>query len=341
LFLLVSRGLRQLAVARSYGEVSRRLGLDVDTRGVSLHGHLGEQRIWIGQVLVGHGPDRQTTCWGVLDLERPLGLGFLLRRRGLRERLRRPRGPALALGDDLDRLVEVHGDDADRVRNLLDPPLRVLLHRALARWRDLVITDASVRVMLRRPPARPDELHDLVNTMRTLAVALVQARVAMPPPPPLAARAPAWEQLAGELGLTFEPAYPGVAGTVDGRSLRITPLRSDDGYRAELRLGLLPHRRTGLAIRPQRGLDGTWSGGQDILFDDPAFDQAFLVKGYDPEQVRELVGPDVRARLLLLAATARIDVDDLRLHAGGLPLDTLALGPFVRESRAVASALGW
>ena len=195
--------------------------------------------------------------------------------------------------------------------------------------------------MLRRPPARPDELHDLVNTMRTLAAALVQARVAVPPPPPLAAWAHACEQLAGELGLTFEAAYPGVAGTVDGRPLRITPLRSDDGYRAELRLGLLPHRRTGLAIRPQRGLDGTWSGGQDIQLDDPAFDQTFVVKGYDPEQVREIVGPDVRARLLALAATARIDVDDLRLHAGGLPLDTRVLVPFAREARDVAAALGW
>ena len=34
--------MRQLHVATAYGEVSRQLGLDVDTRGVSLQGHLDD-----------------------------------------------------------------------------------------------------------------------------------------------------------------------------------------------------------------------------------------------------------------------------------------------------------
>ena len=49
-FLLVRRATRQLAVSETYGSVSRELGLDVDTRGLSLRGHLGEQRLWVGDV---------------------------------------------------------------------------------------------------------------------------------------------------------------------------------------------------------------------------------------------------------------------------------------------------
>jgi len=341
LFLLVRRGWRQLAVARSYGEVSRRLGLDVDTRGVALQGHLGEQRIWVGQVMIGHGTERRMACWGVLDLERPLGLGFLLRRRGLRERLRRSRGPKLPLDERIDRGVELHGDDAARVRQLLGDPVRALLRTTLERWPDLVITDASVRVMLRRPPARAGELHDLVDAMRALAAELVRARRAIPPPPPLGAQAAEWERLAQELGVTFEPAFPGVAGTLDGRPLRITTIRTEEGYRTELRLGFLPHRRTGLQVREQKGPDGYWSVGQDIQFGDASFDHAFVVKGYDPEQVRELLAPAVRERLVALTAAGRIDVDDLRLHAGGLPADPRRMAPIVRDAIVAADLLGW
>src|SRR5690349_9958453 len=113
LFMFARRGMRQLQIASTYGDVARELGLDVDTRGVSLQGHLGDQRLWVGEVMVGHGPDRRMVCWGVLDLERPLGLGLLMRRRGLSERLfRRPRGVRITPVDpDLDRHVEIHGDD--------------------------------------------------------------------------------------------------------------------------------------------------------------------------------------------------------------------------------------
>jgi hypothetical protein len=341
MFLLVRRGWRQLAVARSYGEVSRRLGLDVDTRGVALHGHLGEQRIWVGQVMIGHGTERRMAWWGVLDLERPLGLGFLLRRRGLRERLRRWRGPKLPLDERLGRRIELHGDDAERVRQLLTDPVRALLRTMLERWRDLVITDTSVRVMLRSPPARTGELHDLVDAMRALAAELVRARRAMTPPPALASRSPEWEQLATELGVAFEPEFPGVAGTLHGRPLRITPIRTEEGYRAELRLGFHPHRRTGVQVREQKGPDGYWSVGQDIQFGDPDFDGAFVVKGYDPEQVRELLLPLARERLVALTTIGRVDVDDLRLHVGGLPVDARRLALVVRDASAAADALGW
>jgi hypothetical protein len=343
LFMFARRGMRQLQIATTYGDVARELGLDVDTRGVSLQGHLGDQRLWVGEVMVGHGPDRRMVCWGVLDLERPLGLGFVLRRRGFSERLfRRPRGVRITPVDpDLDRQVEIHGDDPLLVRGLLDGEVCEVTGQMLARWRDLVITDQSVRVSLSQPPSRVDELRDLVAGMRTLAAALSTARRALEPPAGLRLQSDAWRRLADRLDLSFEPAYPSLEGELDGRPVRITPVRTADGYGAELHLGFRAHRRTGLRLRPQVEPDGYWSVGQDIQVGDPAFDAAFVVKGYDPEQVRELLSAPVREGMLALAGTGRLDVDDLRLFVGDLPAEPLELEPIVVQATRTADAMGW
>lgn len=343
LFLLLRRGMRQLAVATAYGDVARELGLDVDTRGLSLQGHLGEQRLWVGEVMVGNGPERRMLCWGVLDLERPLGLGLLLRRRGLSDRLfRRTGGVRITPFDaDLARQVEIHGDEPDLVRGLLTEPVCASLRQLLARWRDLVVTDQSVRIYLAQPMARPEELRELVQGMRTLAGALAEARSQLPPPHALASHALAWQGLAARLGLRFEEAFPGVAGELDGRALRVTPVRTAEGYSTELRLGFRSHRQTGLRLRPQVEPDGYWSVGQDIQLGDAAFDASFVVKGYDPEGVRELLSAPVREGLLALHAVGRLDLDDLRLYLGGLPTEPAALEPIVVQAARTAHALGW
>lgn len=343
LFGMFRRGMRQLAVASTYGEVARQLDLDVDTRGVSLQGHLGEQRLWVGDVMLGHGPERRTACWGVLDLDRPLGLGLLLRRRGLSERLfRRPRGVRVTSGDpQLDRVTEIHGDEPELVGRLLDDRVREVLRGMLTRWRDVVVTDQSVRIYLSRAPERPQELRDLVYGMQVVADALSASRRSLPPPAPLAPTLDAWRAAAEQLGLAVEPAFPGLAGELDGRPVRVTPVRTAEGYATELRLGFRPHRRTGLRLRRQLEPDGYWSVGQDIQLADPAFDQRFVVKGYDPEDVRQLLSAVVREGLLAMDAVGEVDLDDLRLYVGRLPLEPMDLVPIVVQATRTADALGW
>lgn len=340
---LVQRGTRQLAVSDTYGAVSRELGLDVDTRGLSLRGHLGDQRIWVGSVMVDHGHRRSQACWGVLDLERPLGLGLVLRRKGLRDRLRRPKGPRIGLeGDPLDRLVEVFGDDAARVRGLLSAaPVRAVLGPVLERWRDLVVTDQTVRIHLPRPLSRAAELRRLVADMRALAGALHEARGAMSPPTSLGARLDDWRALGAELGLSVEEPYPGLSGRVDDRPVRVTPVRAAEGYAIEIRVGFRPHRRTGLRLRPQEEPDGYWSVGQDIQLADPSFDRAFVVKGWDPDWVRELLGPATREQLLRLLRHGRMDLDDLRLHVGPVARGPDRVAEVVRDAVEAARRLGW
>ncbi len=339
---LVRRGTRQLAVSDTYGEISRELGLDVDTRGLSLRGHLAGQRIWVGSVMVDQGASRRQACWGVLDLDHPLGMGLVLRRKGLRDRLRRPKGPRVSLdGDPLDRSIEVFGDDPERVKALLTAEVRAILVPLLERWTDLVVTDQTIRIHLPRPLARPAELRQLVADVRSMAKVLGVSRRALPPPQPLAARLGDWEALGRTLGLDVEPAFPGLTGELDGRAVRITPVRVSEGYATEVRVGFRPHARTGLRLRPQEEPDGYWSVGQDIQCGDPDFDRAFVVKGWDPDLVRGLLAPEVRSRLVGLLRHGRLDLDDLRLHLGHVRGEPAALLPVVRDAVDTAARLGW
>ncbi|MEQ1564464.1 MAG: hypothetical protein ABMA64_02415 [Myxococcota bacterium] len=343
LFAVARRGMRQLQVATAYGDVARQLALEVDTRGVSLQGYLGDQRLWVGEVMVGYGPERRMACWGVLDHERPLGLGLSIRRRGLSERLfRRPRGVRITSGFvELDRRVEINGDEPELVQQLLDEQVREALASMMVRWRDLVVSDHSVRVILAQPPSRPEELRDLVHGMRVVSGALASSRRQVAPPTALRSSVERWSEVAERLGLGFDACYPGVAGELEGRAVRVTPVRTAEGYAAELRMGFRAHHRTGLRLRRQLEPDGYWSVGQDIQVSDGPFDQRFVVKGYDPEAIRDLLSSVVREGLLALDGVGDLDLDDHRLHLARLPLHPTELVPIVVQAARTADAMGW
>lgn len=343
LFLLVRRGMRQLAVAEAYGEVSRRLGLPVDTRGLSLQGYLGQRRLWVGQVMMGHGPDRRQVTWAVLDLERPLAMGLLIRRRGLSERVfRRARSPEVALPDEeLERRLEVTGDDPRAVRALFTGEVLAALDGMVSRWRDVVVTDQSVRVYLPAPLADTGALQDLVTGLTRLARVLHEARQQVPPSPGLRDMVEPYQALAQRLGLEGSVCYPGLHGTLDGRAVLITPARAPRGYGAEVRLFPREHRDSGLLVERQEGPDGYWSVGQDIQVGDAAFDARFVVKGYDPVAVVERLVPEVREALLRLSERGEVTLDDAHLRVQGLPLDPDTLEEVVGLTRRVADGLGW
>jgi len=342
LFLVVQKGMRQLAVAEAYGNVSRRLSLPVDTRGVSLHGYVDDQRLWVGSVMVGHGPDRELACWGVLDLPRPLAMGLVVRRRGLSERLfRRSRGPEVTLPDaELERLIEVHGDDAGAVRQLLRRDVMSDLKAMVLRWRDVVITDQSVRVHLPRPLATTADLQELVDGLRSLAGKLCDARLAVTPSPALAPLVDRYGELAEELGLALVPAYPGLQGELDGRGVMVSPGRAPRGYSAEVRLQFRDHPAMGLVLFRQEGPDGYWSVGQDIQVGAEGFDDHFVVKGWDPVAVVDKLRP-AQDLLLELAVLGEVALDDHHLRVRGLPLATDTLRDVVALCQQVADELRW
>lgn len=339
LYLLLRRGFRQLQVANAYREVAEQLGLQVDTRGVSVRGFLGDRRVWIGDVMVGHGTERRTEVRGVVALERPLGLGVQIRRAG---RLTRRRGAPVTLGDaDLDRRLAIGGDDPERVRHLLAPPVRDALRSLVDRWPDVLVTDEDVEVRLKSPELTSFGLQALLTAMTRLADALEDARRDVPPPEELRPWLEPWERLAASLGLDFHPWLPALSGRLHGRRVLVVPRRDADRYGLALEVWFQPHPELGLLLRPQVEPDGYWSVGQDIQVGDPRFDEAFVIKGWDPVLVSARLGELSRDLLLDLAARGPLVVDDRGLHLRIHDLEPAKIRAALEQACAAAKAMGW
>lgn len=335
-FLVLRRGWRQFGVADAYQQVARQLGLWADTRGISVHGQLGDRRIWVGEVLVGHGPNRRTETWGLVDLERPLGLGLRVARPGL---FRRGRG--LPLQEEIARRLTATADDPQLGERLLGADVQAALARLVGTWRDVEVTDDVVRVRLAEPEASPARLRMLVDAMLDLAVRLEAARAELPAPASVVPSLPAWETLAAHLDLRFDPRYPALDAELAGRRVRAIARWTARGWRTDLRLWFRPHEATGLRIFAQRAPDGYWSVGQDVPLGDPDFDGLFVVKAWDPLWVAEALVPEARAALVALRDDTDLEVDDHAVVLRDLPNDPEGLPARLERMVALADALGW
>jgi len=345
LYLVARRAWRQLAVAETYRIVARNLGLSVDTRGLSLHGHLRDRRLYIGEVMEGHGTDRRIQYRGVLALERPLGLGLLVRRKAARGWLRRRARASEVRTEDgaFAHQFEVFGDDEGRIHRLLDGGVVSAILAFSRRWPDLTITDHHIRVLLKHPEASAAGLGALVDATQSLADELMRARRAVATPEALAPLLEPWEALGKEIGLQLEPCFPALVGVLRDRQVWAAPRREWDGYAVEVRVRFPEHRALGFLLRPQVEPDGYWSVGQDIQVGDAAFDRGFVIKGYDPSAVRHLLSEAVRDAVLALGAEGDryVEANDRELRIRGILLDAASLGSALGAAVDAANAFRW
>ena len=91
----------------------------------------------------------------------------------------------------------------------------------------------------------------------------------------------------------------------------------------------------------QEGPDGYWSVGQDIQVGAPDFDERFVLKGWDPAAVVEMLTPEVRERLLELSSLGELTVDDHHIQVRGLPLEASTLREVIELATSAAEGLGW
>lgn len=333
-----SRGLRPMAAASAYRNVAWRLGLEADTRGTSMRGHLEDRRLFVGEV-VDEDDVRRRTVVAILDLATPLGLGLVLRKRD-RRRFGRSRAPSLPTGDrKLDEWVELRAFEPERAGLVVHGDVRDAVKRLLKLSIDLEITDLWVRVRLRRPPSSEASLRTLVEALRQTVLSLEAARVAIGPSPALDATA--WAQLADRLGLTLQPAFPALSGTRLDRPVRVCATRTDDGFAADLSLGFREHTPTGLTVLARVPSVAAAVVGQDITLGDAAFDGAFVVQAWDPGAVRARLHPEARSALLALAALGEVEVSDRALLVRGVAIEVDRLEACVSAAEAVAAALDW
>jgi hypothetical protein len=336
LALLVRRAWRQLAVANAYREVALLLGLEIDTRGVSIRGHLAGRRVWVGELLEWRGTQRRRRTRGIVGFERPLGLGLHIRRRGRPDHLRRKRSHQVILGDAaLDSLLTVHADEPLLARRLLTPPVREALIALTTQWPDMSIDDMEVQVQLRYPEASPAGLHRLVQSLLEVAASLEGARREMPPPTSMRGLHEPWTQFAEAWQLSFDPSLPAIQGLHGPYRLLVTPRRERHGMRAAITVAFPDFPHTGLHLRPRNGP----AHGQDIAIGDARFRSTFIVKGHNPEAIARRLGPEAQATLVLLAARGPTRADDVALTISDLEPETGTLDATLRLALRCAEEL--
>lgn len=329
--VLLRRGLRPLAAATAYRNAAWRLGLDVDTRGLSLRGRVDGRRLFVGAAL----DEGRPRIRAVLDLGFPLGLGLVLRRRSERRlRLRRPRVQVVTGDAAFDRAFEIRAFDPDRAARLLTAPVRTAFGALARHHPDLELTDRWVRLSLRRHPPSDRWLLDLVDRLVNLVLAVEQAREAVPPDPRLAPVAEAWAPLAESIGCQLLPSLPALRGTFGGRALTLQAVHYADAPHAELRLARAPSS-AGLHVEPRVA----GPVGQDLRLGDPDFDEAFVVKGRDAAAAARELGPEARRCLLALRSLGDVFVDEERLWLPEAPVAPEALAGRLTAARAAVEAL--
>jgi hypothetical protein len=115
-----------------------------------------------------------------------------------------------------------------------------------------------------------------------------------------------FEQLAATLHGTCAVAdgEPSIRFRWSGYDLHLSVVHDQAGVRTGVVLKLTADPPLDLEVYPQRTLFNLARHVlplQDIVVGDEAFDRAFVVKGSDPERVKELFAPAERAALLALA----------------------------------------
>jgi hypothetical protein len=342
LLSIARRGMRPMAAATAYRNLAWKLSLEVDRRGQGVRGYLDGRRLWIAAAdpARGAGP-----VAAELGFTLPMAACLRVRPRGVAERLRRRASVAAraqTVGDaDLDAAFEVSSVEVQTAAALWTEAVRDAMLPLKDRWRNLWIDDDGLRIVLPAAITSEPRLRELIDAMRRLAHELEAARDAAPLPEGAADTAAAWASLAERQRLTLLPNRPAVTGELNGRRTIAALRRDEHGPHGMITLFLKEHRPTGLVVHAQRATDPPSSRGQDIVLGDPAFDDAFVVKGYDPGAIRAMLNADCRSLLSAMAARGTLSLTDSALELTHLPVDPAALEALLDEASAFADRFGW
>lgn len=160
---------------------------------------------------------------------------------------------------------------------------------------------------------------------------------------------PLWARAAADLGLPPPSggplASPSISGRVDGRHLTVRERSENDRNWIDYELAILRDLPAGLSIRSEHlgsrmpVVGKLFSGGREqVDTGDEAFDEAFLVTGDDPDEVRRFLSDERRDCLARLA----VDCPDFELRRGELQYRfndrSERIGDLARPARAMIAA---
>jgi len=238
----------------------------------------------------------------------------------------------------------LRADEPERARALLVMRVRDGLFDLLDRRGALRLDDDGM-VVEGMAGEEVEFFSAVVPALAGLAASLDEARAGVPPPQALAGQHGPCVTLARERGLGVWETPLRLQGRLGALSLSASTSRiALRSHAFHLFLGFDEPLGLGLGVEPSGLLDSLASlaTGTDTRLGDPAFDRAFVVRGRDPERIRRVLPPEVRAPLVAIRErVATITLSDAGLELGGSCRagDAEGLAWLVRTGSAALEAL--
>ena len=249
---------------------------------------------------------------------------------------------------DFDSQFQVRALDPRRALALMNQPaVRDAMLTVLgARRNNLTVSDVSSSITIGSWHSDVEELRGMLNSTFPVAVAIRDARGAIPPSEVELRARESLSGAAAATGLSFDAQQLSVTGP---RGRQVLTLRAnyqtDGGWETEFEARFPQSLNVGLRLLPQRGVFsaiGDFFGTQDIEVGHTGFDAAFKVKGQPEDKVRELLSGDVASRIFALnnvASELVVGDEGVRAVAAGLMDDTPSLVKSLGVVDALASAI--
>ena len=210
------------------------------------------------------------------------------------------------------------------------------------------IEDTFVTIGLLRPLEDARSLAWALNIGIHIAERLTAARPAVPPPPWEPSIAAALQSLATARSLQLDRARLAATGSAPGVTTEVSLTTTIAGASRDPAYGIevaarYPPLGVRLSVYPERAVPGfARIFLRDVKVGDAAFDAAFMVDAEKDAPVAQWLGPEVRARLLTMAAQAAcvvVDDDHVGLHLVPVVQDPAALAYAYDDVVAVASGV--
>jgi hypothetical protein len=245
---------------------------------------------------------------------------------------------------DFDQRFAVKGLDPEHVRRLLSGPPGAELLRAAGHFPSLTISDDRVVIEHNGYERDLDKVRASLEAVGRIGEALMAQRAREPAAWEGPLRA-AWGAVAQGWQLSFDAPRATIEGVARGLRLRVRPHLFEGHLITDLEFSLPSPPACSIALSPQHGGDGFFRRlfrGQDINLGDAAFDAAFVIKGEPEAEVRALLTPAARQRLMearSMAEALELEKGTLKLRVPKLVLAPDHLDDLLKHGFAAAAAL--
>jgi hypothetical protein len=336
----VAKGRIKAQRGAAWTVAARELGLSyVDER---IFGRRHGQNVLAYTLRRNRGDDAYDVTVLASRLDVPLDLGLSLSQLSYQD----PYGIAadIPLGEPpFDRRFLVRGDEAERVRDALSPRLRTLL---MARVGDTTfhLSDTGMFIEVR---GRPTNVHWIIDAIELCSRAtrqLDRSRRLVRCAAPLVEHRRAWARFATAVGLHSSSTPLAMWGELHGTAVHVFAVRRDPlRYELEVRADFPTPLNLGLLVKPRGMVERltTFFGSRDVAFDDPAFDDTFVVQGAAAE-VTALLDATARQQLVALHhdfGPVLVSDDGVSLRRPTVPRDPAGVPRLVQRMAAIAERL--